>query len=81
MHHQWYYWPSVTWEGLHIGPLQTQTFFIIVAFHSKWPEVVAMKKITSEATICDLACNNPPREHKIYIFTNIFNCDISIPYP
>ena len=35
------------------GPFQEQTFFIIVDSHSKWPGVVAMKKTTTEATICE----------------------------
>ena len=54
--HPWN-WPSVPWQRIHIdfaGPLQGQTFFIVVDSHSKRPEVVAMKKTTAEATICEL---------------------------
>ena len=66
--HPWN-WPSVPWQRIHIdfaGPFQGQTFFIVVNSHSKWPEVVAMKKTTAEATICELrrlfSCYGPPEQ-------------------
>ena len=35
-------------------PFQDQMFLIAVDSHSKWPEVVAIKKTTAEATISEL---------------------------
>ena len=68
MHHQWN-WPFVPWQRIRInfaGPFQEQTFFIIV---DQWPEVVAIKKTTAQATICKLcqlfSCYGLPE--KVYI--------------
>ena len=54
--HPWN-WPTIPWQRIHIdfaGPFQGQMFLIVVDSHSKWPEVVAMKKTTAEATISEL---------------------------
>ena len=54
--HPWN-WPTISWQRIHIdfaGPFQGQMFLIVVDSHSKWPEVVAIKKTTAEATISEL---------------------------
>ena len=54
--HPWT-WPSKPWQRLHndfAGPFQGQMFLILVDSHSKWPEVVPMKKTTADATITEL---------------------------
>ncbi|KAK3100621.1 hypothetical protein FSP39_022706 [Pinctada imbricata] len=51
--HPWEF-PSQPWERIHIdfaGPFLNHMFLIIVDAHSKWPEVVPMKKTTSTNTI------------------------------
>ncbi|CAC5377656.1 Uncharacterized protein K02A2.6 [Mytilus coruscus] len=47
-------WPSKPWDRVHIdfaGPFLGSMFLIMVDAHSKWPEVIKMKNITSESTI------------------------------
>ncbi|CAC5415741.1 Uncharacterized protein K02A2.6 [Mytilus coruscus] len=47
-------WPSKPWDRVHIdfaGPFLGSMFLIMVDTHSKWPEVIKMKNITSESTI------------------------------
>ena len=54
--HPWN-WPSMPWQRIHVdfaGPFQGQMFLIVVDSHSKWPEVVPMKKTTADATISEL---------------------------
>ncbi|KAK3098183.1 hypothetical protein FSP39_016945 [Pinctada imbricata] len=51
--HPWE-WPSAPWQRVHIdfaGPFLDQNFFILVDAHSKWPEVIPMKRITTARTI------------------------------
>ena len=51
--HPWI-WPARPWQRIHIdfaGPFKGRMFFILVDAHSKWPEVVEMKKTTSVMTI------------------------------
>lgn len=50
-------WPAMPWQRIHIdfaGPFQGQMFLIVVDSHSKWPEVLPMKKTTADATIVEL---------------------------
>ena len=46
-------WPTRPWQRLHIdyAEHQGQYFFILVDAHSKWPEIFAMTKTTTEKTI------------------------------
>ncbi|CAL8101398.1 unnamed protein product [Calicophoron daubneyi] len=49
-------WPTPTtpWQRVHIdfaGPVAGQMYLIIVDAYSKWPEILAMKHATTEATI------------------------------
>ena len=51
--HPWEF-PSRPWKRIHVdfaGPFQDSMFLIVVDAHSKWPEVVAMKKTTTDRTI------------------------------
>ncbi|KAL5010737.1 hypothetical protein ScPMuIL_013042 [Solemya velum] len=51
--HQWE-WPSRPWERIHVDfaePFLNSMFLVVVDAHSKWPEVVKMKKTTSARTI------------------------------
>ncbi|KAL5018941.1 hypothetical protein ScPMuIL_004663 [Solemya velum] len=51
--HPWE-WPSRPWERIHVdfaGPFLNSMFLVVVDAHSKWPEVVKMKKTTSARTI------------------------------
>ena len=51
--HPWV-WPSKPWQRFHLdfaGPFFGKMFFISVDAHSKWPEVIEMKKTTAEKTI------------------------------
>ena len=51
--HPWI-WPSKPWQRVHLdfaGPFYGKMFFISVDAHSKWPEVIEMKKTTAEKTI------------------------------
>ena len=46
------------WERLHLdfaGPFRGCYFLVVVDSHSKWPEIVTMKQITAESTICELS--------------------------
>lgn len=43
-------WPSEPWSRIHVdfmGPFQGYMFLIIIDAHSKWPEVINMKKNTT----------------------------------
>ena len=54
--HPWT-WPSMPWQRIHMdfaGPFRGQMFLIVVDSHSKWPEVLPIKKTTAEATIIEL---------------------------
>lgn len=47
-------WPKNPWQRLHIdffGPLFGMQFLIAIDAHTKWPEVFALKSITTEKTI------------------------------
>lgn len=47
-------WPSKPWDRVHIdfaGPFLGSMFLIMVDAHSKWPEVIKMKRTTTENTI------------------------------
>lgn len=48
-------WPEQPWVRIHVdflGPVQGDMFFVIIDAHSKWPEIISMKKnITAEKTI------------------------------
>ncbi len=47
-------WPNKPGVRIHIdyaGPLDGMMYLIVIDAHSKWAEVIAMKKTTSEATI------------------------------
>ena len=47
------------WHRIHInfaGPMNGQSFLIVVDAHSKWPEVKEMKFTTTTATIKELRC-------------------------
>jgi hypothetical protein len=51
--HPWE-WPSSPWERVHIdfaGPFLDRMFFVLVDAHSKWPDIVEMKTMTSTKTI------------------------------
>ena len=59
--HPWI-WPMRPWQRIHIdfaGPMNGQSFLIVVDLHSKWPEVIEMKSTTATATIKELRrlCN------------------------
>ena len=46
------------WERVHLdfaGPFRGKYFMVMVDSHSKWPEVITMHDITSQATIIELA--------------------------
>ena len=46
------------WERIHLdfaGPFRGKYFLVVVDSHSKWPEVITMHDITSQATILELA--------------------------
>jgi hypothetical protein len=50
--HPWE-WPSTPWERIHIdfaGPFMDNMFLISVDAHSKWPEVIPMRKTTATKT-------------------------------
>ena len=54
--HPWI-WPMRPWQRIHIdfaGPMNGQSFLIVVDSHSKWPEVIEMKSTTATATIKEL---------------------------
>ena len=54
--HPWI-WPLRPWQRIHIdfaGPMNGQSFLIVVDAHSKWPEVIEMKSTTATATIKEL---------------------------
>ena len=47
-------WPAQPWQRIHIdfaGPFLGSNFLVVVDTHSKWPEVVEMKTLTSAKTI------------------------------
>ena len=47
-------WPTWPWSCIHIdfaGPMNNQTFFVIVDAHSKWIEVFKMNSTTATASI------------------------------
>ncbi|KAL5505227.1 hypothetical protein EMCRGX_G006629, partial [Ephydatia muelleri] len=51
--HPWV-WPAQPWQRIHIdfaGPFLGSNFLVVVDAHSKWPEVVEMKTLTSAKTI------------------------------
>ena len=51
--HPWEF-PSSPWRRIHVdfaGPFQDNMFLIVVDAHSKWPEVVPMRKTTTDKTI------------------------------
>lgn len=51
--HPWEY-PQEQWHHVHIdfaGPFEDRMFLVAVDAHSKWPEVVVMRSITTEKTI------------------------------
>ena len=51
--HPWQ-WPTHPWGRIHIdfvGPKEGKMFLVIIDTHSKWIEVIAMKKATISATI------------------------------
>ena len=46
------------WERIHLdfaGPFRGYYYLVVVDSHSKWPEIVTMRNITAEATICELS--------------------------
>lgn len=46
-------WPTRPWQRLHVdyAEHQGQYFFVLTDAHSKWPEIFAMTKTTTEKTI------------------------------
>ncbi|KAL5459767.1 hypothetical protein EMCRGX_G033139 [Ephydatia muelleri] len=47
-------WPAQPWQRIHIdfaGPFLGSNFLVVVDAHSKWPEVVEMKTLTSAKMI------------------------------
>ncbi|CAC5358316.1 unnamed protein product [Mytilus coruscus] len=47
-------WPSSPWKRIHgdfAGPFIDHMFLIVTDVHSKWPEVIPMKRTTSTQTI------------------------------
>ena len=54
-------WPTQPWSRIHIdyaGPINNQTFLVIVDAHSEWIEVFKMNSTTATATIEVLRTGN-----------------------
>ena len=51
--HPWS-WPSGPWQRVHVdfaGPFQDNMFFLAIDAHSKYPEIVIMRKTTASETV------------------------------
>ena len=47
-------WPTVPWSRIHanfLGPFHKRMILVVLDSHSKWPEALIMKNITSAETI------------------------------
>ena len=54
--HPWEH-PTSPWQRVHIdfaGPMKGETFLLLVDAYSKWLEVVKVKSVSSQNTICEL---------------------------